>query len=72
MAGISLVGDARTPLEKVAPLVVDAARQASLALFPGLDNPRGRSRHAARVPGGTWSPETMNRWLALGQDDDWL
>ncbi|GAA5050551.1 IclR family transcriptional regulator [Thermocatellispora tengchongensis] len=72
VAGISLVGDARTPLEKVAPLVVDAARQASLALFPGLDNPRGRSRHAARVPGGTWSPETMNRWLALGQDDDWL
>lgn len=72
VASISLVGDTRTPLENVAPLVVNAARQASLALFPSLDSPRGRSRQAARVPDRTWSTETMNRWLAMGENDDWL
>src|SRR4029077_7706137 len=49
VASISLVGDARMPLEKVAPLVVDAARQASLAFFPDLESPR-RSRRARRAP----------------------
>lgn len=39
-ASISLVGDARTPLEKVAPLVIDAARQASLVLCPELEASR--------------------------------
>jgi DNA-binding IclR family transcriptional regulator len=34
VAGISLVGGLQTPLEKVAPLVVDAARQVSAQLFP--------------------------------------
>ncbi|GIH67482.1 MULTISPECIES: IclR family transcriptional regulator [Microbispora] len=71
VASISLVGDARTPLEKVAPLVVDAARQVSLALFPDLDSQR-RSRAVHRVPDRTWSPETMNRLLAVGQNGDWL
>jgi len=72
LAGISLVGDAHMPLEKVAPLVVDAARQASVSLFPELERPRGRSRHAPPMTGGTWSPETMNRWMAVSQDDNWL
>ncbi|GII29167.1 IclR family transcriptional regulator [Planotetraspora mira] len=71
VASISLVGDARMPLEKVAPLVVDAARQASLAFFPDLDSPR-RSRRARRAPDRTWSSESMNRFLTVGQDGDWL
>ncbi|GAA1297553.1 hypothetical protein Psi02_14660 [Planotetraspora silvatica] len=71
VASISLVGDARMPLEKVAPLVVDAARQASLAFFPDLDSPR-RSRRARSAPDRTWSSESMNRFLTVGQDGDWL
>lgn len=71
VAGISLVGDARTPLEKVAPLVADAVRQVSLALFPDLASPR-RARAVHRMPDRTWSPETMNRLLAVGQNGDWL
>ncbi|MEV8637502.1 IclR family transcriptional regulator [Streptosporangium sp. NPDC051023] len=71
VAGISLVGDARTPLEKVAPLVIDAARQASLALFPDLEAPR-RSRWMMAVPDRTWSAETMNRLLATSQNGDWM
>ncbi|MEV7808484.1 IclR family transcriptional regulator [Microbispora sp. NPDC088329] len=49
VAGISLAGDDRTPLEKVAPLVVEAARQVSLALFPDLGL-QGGSRAVHRVP----------------------
>ncbi|MEV0594656.1 IclR family transcriptional regulator [Nonomuraea cavernae] len=71
VASISLVGESRTPLEKVAPLVVDAARQAALTLFPGLETPR-RARAAARTPDATWSAETMNQMLAVGQNGDWL
>lgn len=40
LAGISLVGSSTAPLERVAPLVVDAARQVSLTLYPNLDAPR--------------------------------
>lgn len=47
VASISLVGNSRTPLEKVAPLVVDAARQVTAELFPGLAH-RAR-RHMAAV-----------------------
>ncbi|GAA4558529.1 IclR family transcriptional regulator [Planotetraspora kaengkrachanensis] len=71
VASISLVGDARMPLEKVAPLVADAARQASLAFFPDLESPR-RARRAGRAPDRTWSSESMNRFLTVGQDGDWL
>ncbi|GAA4594920.1 IclR family transcriptional regulator [Planotetraspora phitsanulokensis] len=71
VASISLVGDARMPLEKVAPLVADAARQASLAYFPDLESPR-RARRARRAPDRTWSSESMNRFLTVGQDGDWL
>lgn len=44
IGAISLVGDSRTPLERVAPLVLDAARQVSLELYPDLGNGRGRGR----------------------------
>ena len=42
IAAISLVGDASTQLQRVGPLVLDAARQVSLALFPDLDSLRPR------------------------------
>ncbi|WP_119729193.1 IclR family transcriptional regulator [Thermomonospora amylolytica] len=69
VAGLSLVGDIRTPLENVAPLVAAAAREASLTLFPGsgASARRARTRRPcpAPPPEATWSPETMNRLLAL-------
>lgn len=71
VAAISLVGDAQTPLEKVAPLVVHAARQVSLDLFPGLETP-GRAHHAAAPREQTWSSQTMDRLVATGQNGDWL
>ncbi len=43
IAAISLVGDSTTPLERVAPLVVDVARQISLELYPDLGTRRGRT-----------------------------
>lgn len=42
IGAISLVGEAGIQLERVAPLVLDAARQVSLALFPDLDSRRPR------------------------------
>ncbi|MDP5181911.1 IclR family transcriptional regulator [Blastococcus sp. BMG 814] len=71
LASISLVGDARTPLEKVAPLVVDAARQVSLALHPNLDSDR-RPRAIPGAAGPTWSSQTLDRLLAAGENGDWL
>lgn len=70
LASISLVGEARTPLEKVAPLVVDAARRVSLALHPNLDSAR-RSRPASEAS-PTWSAQTLDRLLVAGQNGDWL
>ncbi|GAA0382473.1 IclR family transcriptional regulator [Microbispora corallina] len=71
VASISLVGDARTPLERVAPLVADAARQVALDLFPDAEGAR-RARFVRPVLDGAWSAETMNRLLAAGQNGDWL
>jgi DNA-binding IclR family transcriptional regulator len=72
VASISLVGEIDTPLEQVAPLVANAARQASLALFPDLETRRRPLRPVPRAPDETWSLETMNRLLAVAQDGDWL
>jgi DNA-binding IclR family transcriptional regulator len=77
VAAISLAGEARTPLERVAPLVVDAARQVSQDLFPcadGTDNAERavRPKAAAAAPARTWSAQTMDRLLATGHDGDWL
>ena len=44
IGAISLVGDSTTPLERIAPLVLDAARQVSLELFPDLGSRRVRDR----------------------------
>lgn len=71
VAAISLVGDAWSPLEKVAPLVVDAARQVSHELFPEPQTPGRAARRAAAVPEETWSPQAMDRLLAAGQYGDW-
>jgi DNA-binding IclR family transcriptional regulator len=70
LASISLVGDARTPLEKVAPLVVDAARQVSLALHPNLES--GRRPRSVPAAGATWSSQTLDRLMVAGQNGDWL
>ncbi|TFV64314.1 IclR family transcriptional regulator [Geodermatophilus sp. DF01-2] len=71
LASISLVGDARTPLEKVAPLVVDAARQVSLSLHPNLDSGR-RPRAVPAAAGPTWSAQTLDRLMVAGENGDWL
>jgi DNA-binding IclR family transcriptional regulator len=72
LASISLVGDARTPLEKVAPLVVDAARHASLVLFPSLASGRRVRSVGDGGKGQTWSPQTLDRLMVAGQNGDWL
>ncbi|RSN61817.1 MULTISPECIES: IclR family transcriptional regulator [Actinomadura] len=83
VAGISLVGDVRAPLENVAPLVVTAAREASQVLFPGSAPARhdgaGKGTARARKPAGDrssdrdcWSAETMNRLLAVDGRGDWM
>lgn len=75
VAAISLVGDARTPLEKVAPLVVDAARESAAALFPAAEAAQAAAtrngRHMSAVD-QSWSAETLNRLAQTGQDGDWL
>ncbi|MFH9575064.1 IclR family transcriptional regulator [Streptomyces sp. NPDC017230] len=71
VAAISLVGDAWSPLEKAAPLVVDAARQVSQELFPRREMPVRVERRAVAVPEETWSPQAMDRLLASGQYGDW-
>ncbi|MFD7064478.1 IclR family transcriptional regulator [Streptomyces sp. NPDC059906] len=71
LAAISLVGDAWSPLEKAAPLVVDAARQVSHELFPRRQTPVRAPRRTAFEPEGTWSAEAMDRLLAVGQYGDW-
>jgi hypothetical protein len=83
VAAISLVGDARTPLERVAPLVVDAARTVTAALFPSLRLETSRpgparrgvrrpNRHASAAGDGAWSPQTIDRMLAATEYGDWF
>ncbi|MEO3826290.1 IclR family transcriptional regulator [Actinomadura sp. B10D3] len=77
VAGISLAGDIRAPLENVAPLVVTAAREASQILFPGsAPGARGRRggppARSSAGEGASWSPETMNRLLAVDGRGDWM
>lgn len=70
VASISLVADPKAPLEKAAPLVVDAARQVTAELFPQATSSRAR-RQVSTVPPSTWSVETLDRLMATGQGD-WL
>ncbi|TYL45493.1 IclR family transcriptional regulator [Nocardioides sp. BGMRC 2183] len=52
VGAISLVGDAGTQLERVAPLVLDAARQVTGALFPDLPIPGTQPQRRVRAPRG--------------------
>lgn len=80
VAAISLVGDARTPLERVAPLVVDAARHITAELFPSLvpatsvpPSAQRRARRPVRAEGadGSWSAQAIDRMLAATEHGDW-
>jgi DNA-binding IclR family transcriptional regulator len=72
VAGISLCGDARTiHVERVAPLVLDAAREVSRQLFPDLAKPR-RLRPVAADAGNSWSSEAMDRFLATASGGGWV
>ncbi|WP_328379708.1 IclR family transcriptional regulator [Streptomyces sp. NBC_00440] len=71
VAAISLAGEAHTPLERVAPLVIDGARQVSQELFPCPEK-SGRAHPAAAAPERNWSARTMDRLLATGRNGDWL
>lgn len=71
VASISLVGEVNTPLERVAPLVADAARQTSLILFPSIEAPRLQRRVRAVSRSKTWSSEALDRMMAAGSND-WL
>ena len=71
VAGISLCGPARPGhLERVAPLVADAARDISRILHPELGTPR-RARRAAAEPTQSWSPQAMERLVAT-QAGQWM
>lgn len=49
LGALSLVGDARTPLEKVAPLVAEGARRVTEELFPAMRSRGGRVAAAVRL-----------------------
>ncbi|QTJ66812.1 IclR family transcriptional regulator [Rhodococcus sp. ZPP] len=71
VAGISLCGDARTvQLERVAPLVVDAARAVTRTLHPEPVTPR-RARRTAEIPETSWSTEALDQLLSV-QSGQWL
>ncbi|QBJ96182.1 IclR family transcriptional regulator [Rhodococcus sp. ABRD24] len=71
VAGISLCGDARTAqLERVAPLVVDAAQEISRTLYPEFGAPR-RGRRAPELPENMWSADAMDRLLSI-QSGQWI
>lgn len=65
VAGISLCGDARTSqLERVAPLVVDAAEEVSRILNPESGD-RRRGRRVAGVRADTWSADALERLVSI-------
>ncbi|TCN51324.1 IclR family transcriptional regulator [Rhodococcus sp. SMB37] len=71
VAGISLCGPARPGhLERVAPLVADAARDISRILHPELGTPR-RARRVTAEPTQSWSPQAMERLVAT-QSGQWM
>ncbi|HWU21367.1 MAG TPA: IclR family transcriptional regulator [Nocardioides sp.] len=74
VAAISLVGDARMPLEKVAPLVAAAARQVTEELFPALRQPVRRASTTRRThidDGGRWSSAALEGMVA-GAGRGWM
>ena len=71
VAALSLCGEAQSlQLERIAPLVLDAAREVSRQLFPELAKPR-RVRASVGEPVPSWSPEAMERSLATAAGGAW-
>lgn len=71
VAGISLCGDARSAhLERVAPLVVDAAEEVSRILNPEFGEPR-RCRRGASTRADTWSADALDRLVSI-QTGRWV
>lgn len=71
IGSISLVGDTRARLEKVAPLVVDATRRASRTLSPEYElSVAERQRDTGTAQ--SFSTEAMDRLLATAQQGAWL
>lgn len=67
VGAISVTGEANTPLERFAPLVLEAAKSTAEDLFSDTDAVAGRrSRRALSQAAAvvTWSPETMDRLVA--------
>lgn len=71
LGSISLVGNTRTQLEKVAPLVVDATRRASRALSPEHDFAETTGQQDAGTA-ESFSTEAMDRLLATAQHGAWI
>ncbi|MFE3542954.1 IclR family transcriptional regulator [Nocardia sp. NPDC059177] len=66
VAGVSLCGDLRTTrLERVAPLVVDAARAVSLTLYPEREVRRRRGCSHGRSTAGR-APLEDDQWIGAG------
>lgn len=75
VGAVSLVGDLRAPVERVAPLVLRAARQTAADLFPEPEPepapaPVRASRSTAPAQ-PTWSPATMDRLVADAASGAW-
>ncbi|QIX28667.1 IclR family transcriptional regulator [Nocardioides sp. JQ2195] len=68
VGSISLCGDSGVHLERVAPLVAHAAKQASLDLYPQRAGQRARRAAPTLVPEQGWSPEAMDSLLSVGSD----
>ncbi|WGY03796.1 IclR family transcriptional regulator [Nocardioides sp. QY071] len=75
VGAVSLVGDLRAPVERVAPLVLRAARQTAADLFPQPEPapaPVRPSRAATPAPAQpTWSAATMERLVADAASGAW-
>lgn len=68
VASIALCGDIRsTHLERLAPLVMHAAREVSRAVHPVLGASRTEPK-APPIPANTFSTETMDRIIAVSSD----
>ncbi|WP_027945686.1 IclR family transcriptional regulator [Amycolatopsis taiwanensis] len=72
VAGISLCGKVDAQLERVAPLVARAAKEASIELFGERRAIRPRHYRPAPELPETWSPEAMNSLLAVGSGGNWM
>lgn len=71
VASISLCGNRGVPLERVAPLVAHAVRQASARLFPEVEAEEA-SQGEGGQHAGEWTTEALDSWLSVGSGTDWM